>query len=651
MGGLYPSRGGGSAAARPDRLTPGSDTVWLQSTSDHCTLRVVARLEIRSGPRTGQTIELTHEVVIGRENADVVIDDAEISRRHAVVRSVVGAVEVEDLGSSNGTFVDDQRIEGPTRVGGGAKIRLGKTVLEVSGVLPVQATRVSGLADPELTKPRPIADPQATRARPIPEPQVTRARPIADPQVTRARPIPEPAAPASAGAPTPPRVVVGEFVPPTARRSRGLASRSWVPVVLSFGSVVVTAIALVIYFSSHNTAQAAKHHPGTGGGYAGKPVGFVYTETNASPNNQVLIFGRYANGRLKRAGAVSTGGSGGHEQQGPCNPPGGCPSLDTQGEVVLTPDGKVLFAVNAGSNNITSFRVTNKGLRKVSLIDSGGKFPNSLTVHGNVLYVLNSNSTNIAGFRFSQTGRLTAIAGSTQPLLDGALPTAPRQIGFDPSGKLLMVTVLATTAGPPPAGGTANTIDTFPVSNGVAGAGTAHNSTTPFPFAFAFDSYGSAVVAQVNSFKPGSGNAQTYSVTNATMTPISGLSTNGYAPCWVAITHNQRYAYVVNSGNGITSTPTPGPSIAEYKLSGIGTLTLIGNTAPVSQFLETDDAVTPDDRYLYVVSFLEASPPSQTAPGNNSLINVYRVHRNGTLSFVTSTPEIRSPGLSGLAVK
>jgi FHA domain len=246
---------------------------------------LVASLEIRSGPLTGQTIELTNEVVIGRENADLTIDDAEISRRHAVVRSVVGAVEVEDLGSSNGTFVDEERIEAPTRVGGGAKIRLGATVLEVTGVLPVQATRVSGVADPQVTRARPIVDPQATKARPIADPQVTRARPIADPQVTKARPIADPqvtrarpiaepqttdpgrapaevAGAASVPAPSPRApaaapgsarnvsLVVGEFVPPTARRSRGLASRSWVPTVLSFGTVVLTAIALVIYFAA-----------------------------------------------------------------------------------------------------------------------------------------------------------------------------------------------------------------------------------------------------------------------------------------------------------------------------------------------------------------------------------------------------------------
>jgi hypothetical protein len=122
-----------------------------------------------------------------------------------------------------------------------------------------------------------------------------------------------------------------------------------------------------------------------------------------------------------------------------------------------------------------------------------------------------------------------------------------------------------------------------------------------------------------------------------------------FAPCWVVITSNQSYAYVVNTGNGATKTPTPGPSIDEYKLSTSGKLTQIGSTAPVSEYLETDEALSPDDRYLYVVAPLEASPPNQTAPGTNGLIRVYAVQSDGTLSFVASTPEIPSAGLSGVA--
>ena len=51
----------------------------------------------------------------------------------------------------------------------------------------------------------------------------------------------------------PPTEAVGEFHPPERRKvQRGLASRSWVPVALSFGTVIIVAIALVIYFSQHS---------------------------------------------------------------------------------------------------------------------------------------------------------------------------------------------------------------------------------------------------------------------------------------------------------------------------------------------------------------------------------------------------------------
>jgi hypothetical protein len=226
----------------------------------------MASLRVTSGPLAGQTIDVTGELVIGRQDADITIDDAEISRRHAVVRRIPGALEVEDLGSANGTFVDGERIAGATRVGGGAKIRLGATMLDVEGVVPVQPTRVRPIVDPQATRATGIpAD--LTRARAVPSPDLTRARAVPSPDLTQARPVQRAAAPGSPefGPPTPsPRQValpsgpgapstpdsVGAFHPPTRPRGRGLASRSWLPVVLSFGTVVLVAIALVIYFAS-----------------------------------------------------------------------------------------------------------------------------------------------------------------------------------------------------------------------------------------------------------------------------------------------------------------------------------------------------------------------------------------------------------------
>ena len=201
----------------------------------------MARLRITNGPLEGQTVEVEDEVVIGREEGDLALEDLELSRRHAVVRRHANRLQVEDLGSSNGTFVDGTRIEEPTLVGGGAEIRMGMTVLMVEGVLPVGssgdepeatgrgATRISpattestgGPAAPVTTAPAaPVTAAPAAPARP----------PEALPQV--------PAGPA------------GVFHPPEHRRQRGLASRSWVPVALSFGTVIATAVALIIYFAT-----------------------------------------------------------------------------------------------------------------------------------------------------------------------------------------------------------------------------------------------------------------------------------------------------------------------------------------------------------------------------------------------------------------
>jgi hypothetical protein len=90
----------------------------------------VARLTVTSGPAAGRSIELERDVVIGREDAaDLVIADPDVSRRHAVVRpGPGGAVLVEDLGSSNGTFVDGRKISGPVTLNPGAKLQMGDSV-------------------------------------------------------------------------------------------------------------------------------------------------------------------------------------------------------------------------------------------------------------------------------------------------------------------------------------------------------------------------------------------------------------------------------------------------------------------------------------------------------------------------------------------
>jgi pSer/pThr/pTyr-binding forkhead associated (FHA) protein len=192
----------------------------------------MARLRVVSGPNAGQTVDVEEEIVIGRGDTDLAIDDEEMSGRHAVVRRHANRLQVEDLGSTNGTFVDGARIAEPTLLGGGAEIKVGTTVLVVEGVLPVSDSSGD------------IAPRNVTRvSRAITE----EAPPAAAATAATA------AAPPAAPAPAAPVQPVGEFRPPErSRKQPGLASRSWVPVALSFGTVIIVAIALVIYFSQHS---------------------------------------------------------------------------------------------------------------------------------------------------------------------------------------------------------------------------------------------------------------------------------------------------------------------------------------------------------------------------------------------------------------
>jgi pSer/pThr/pTyr-binding forkhead associated (FHA) protein len=70
-------------------------------------------------------MEIDGEVVIGREGADLTIADPELSRHHARIRPVDGGVEIEDLGSTNGTFVNGERVAAPVRVTTGASMDVG----------------------------------------------------------------------------------------------------------------------------------------------------------------------------------------------------------------------------------------------------------------------------------------------------------------------------------------------------------------------------------------------------------------------------------------------------------------------------------------------------------------------------------------------
>ncbi len=217
-------------------------------------------LIVRSGPRAGERIELTGELVVGREQADVTLEDEEVSRRHLAVRPHDDGVELEDLGSTNGTFVDGARLSAVVVLSETARVVLGESELEIEIEVEVPEPEV----DPGATRlrERPVA-PDATVMRPspvaaAPPPDATIA---GAPAPARPAPAPPPPAPAPRAepplvAPAPPAATIdaqpfGSLTPAApARRRTGAATRLWGPATIVFLIIIATAVALVIYFAA-----------------------------------------------------------------------------------------------------------------------------------------------------------------------------------------------------------------------------------------------------------------------------------------------------------------------------------------------------------------------------------------------------------------
>jgi hypothetical protein len=90
-------------------------------------------LIVTGGALTGMTIDLAdQQITMGRANdATLVLNDDYASTRHARIFPQDGQWIVEDLGSTNGTYLDRQKVTRPTPVPVGVPIRIGKTVLEL----------------------------------------------------------------------------------------------------------------------------------------------------------------------------------------------------------------------------------------------------------------------------------------------------------------------------------------------------------------------------------------------------------------------------------------------------------------------------------------------------------------------------------------
>src|SRR3954451_10744754 len=141
----------------------------------------------------GREQTLEPGATIGREGCDVNLMDPEVSRHHAAIRDQGGSLAIEDLGSTNGTFVNGTRITAVTVLKPGDEVRLGNTVWSLRSSAPAD----NGAGATSVGTPA-AAAPQVTAARAVPADVQTPA-----PQPTTARAVP--AAAASAAPPAAPQ--------------------------------------------------------------------------------------------------------------------------------------------------------------------------------------------------------------------------------------------------------------------------------------------------------------------------------------------------------------------------------------------------------------------------------------------------------------
>ena len=154
------------------------------------------RLLVRSGPTAGQTMNLEKsELFIGREiNNDIVINDSEVSRRHARLFFTDGNYFIEDLNSTNGTSVNGQRISGTYQLHPGELIMLGESITMVYELFqPVPGATIAQPMQPPAQNVVPPAaiPPQYPPAAAAPVAYAAAVPPPTPPPYTRTVPPPQ----------------------------------------------------------------------------------------------------------------------------------------------------------------------------------------------------------------------------------------------------------------------------------------------------------------------------------------------------------------------------------------------------------------------------------------------------------------------------
>lgn len=347
------------------------------------------------------------------------------------------------------------------------------------------------------------------------------------------------------------------------------------------------------------------------GGYGSQRAVFVMT--NDADANEIVAYERTPYGTLQGAHRFATGGRG---SGGTVDP------LGSQGSLTLSADGSLLFATNAGSGNLSVFRVFGSRLLLSDRVPTGGSEPNAVAQRGKLVYVLNTaGSSSVVGFRLAGD-KLVRIPDSQRFLSGNFVNSA--SLAFTPDGRYLLVTERAT-----------NNIDVFRVQgDGRLSSITVNASSGPGAFSVVVAPNGTVVVSETGAGGPLGSAMSSYSIaSDGHLLPITiGAPTLGDANCWNVVTPDGRFVYASNAGTS---------SIAGFEIGARGALRPIGSTVvgtnPAGS-ANLDITISADGRFLYSLNAASGA------------IGMFAIARDGSLVNLGTRGGLpASSGLNGIA--
>lgn len=419
--------------------------------------------------------------------------------------------------------------------------------------------------------------------------------------------------------------------------------------------------------------------------------GAVYTMTNALDGNEIAAFAQGSDGLLTPIGNYPTGGLGSTEFDGG----EGLDPLISADSIIVSEDQSLLFAVNAGSDTISVFRINGDfSLGLVDTISSGGVGPNSLAISGDRLFVTNidrdglalgvagstrgepNDEGNVVGFSVSATGQLSPIAGSTIEL-----DNRPADIGFSANGENLIITSITAGSAALPGPNAANSVVVYGVDaggqvTGMTGAATGtqvgnadgRNLASAIDFdTTVIEGREFVVVTEAREFNSAgappvlpalqAGSVSVYellqdgslvpmvddfAVGDPTASPFDQASQ--LTSCWIDFGLNGTTFYVSNAISATISSFEISPNgtlnlIEEVAAAGVSGFSTGGTTGPVvfgttDGYIDLD--VSDDGQYLYQLEGLSGE------------ISVFQVNGDGSLALIQEVgglPDVDTQGI------